>query len=239
MNRFRFQAMLEEFPFLHPLLDGVDAAKVEIKVKRLDAEMLGFTPTEYSHVGSLVNCWCHDRWYAIVAGEIARVEWDGEPAVISRPNASHRSNYAYDQGWERTGETLLESLARFEEDYLHLPDLLVRDHEYHDDTDGRDLQHEHTITIFKPRKDLSIAAEIERAKLVARLSFDLEAEEPPLGPQYHWQAEIDEAVRNSTSEEVRISGPSIVEELKERGWEVISEEPGTAGLPPIITFRVP
>ena len=166
MNRFKFQAMVEEFPFLAELKASEEDG---IKVKRLDEKVLTYTPQEYQYTGSLVNDWGHDRWHAVMA--------DG--TVIEnfvKAGYDFQSNYAYEGGRHDEGESVLEALDRLIAEQDAEPAFLVNEWANHDDTSGRDYRHVQGFTVYKPGRDVNIAALIQAAKDKAKSGVAIETD---------------------------------------------------------------
>ena len=163
MNKFRFEAIVSEFPFLREL--GATPECDSIQVKRWDEAVLAIVPNEYSYDGSLVNDWREDTWHAILPdGEIKR--------DFVKASSHYHSNYAHSQDRNECGETLLEALHDLDES-----EYLVRHEVEHDDERGRPYRDSDWWTIYKPARQVTIAGlckeALQRAKrdVAAELDF--------------------------------------------------------------------
>lgn len=111
MNRFKFQAFLNELPALAGILtDGRDRPREArhcdgIKVGRVGRELLALVPEHTTHDGSLVGINKRE--------EVSFVLNDG--SVIRnavRQEGEHGSNYAHSQTLRESGESVLEAIDR-------------------------------------------------------------------------------------------------------------------------------
>lgn len=160
MNRFKFEAMVEEFPFL-PEAFGKRESQwcFTLTVKRVTPELLNVTPRTDEHEGSLVGIWEGDEVYLIADNKAYQVQaaWDFD------------SNFAHtDRRWG-PGETLLEACARYE---VH-PDYIVWI-EFGLGIENHYSTKEWKATIYKPGRDISIAGTIAVARSKARREVGVE-----------------------------------------------------------------
>ena len=170
MNRFKYQAMFSEFPILRRILtrnDGlVDARQVDdIRVRRLDVETLQLIPEEWTKTGSLVDVWRNDKWYMVISDL-----YNGECEEFAHPSFDFQSNYAYEESYERPGETILESLDRLGgRTFLYL----VRIVEEHNYIEGHSREHSLTVTIYKPKANISAAIEEARQRAAINVAAEV------------------------------------------------------------------
>lgn len=157
MNRFKFQAMVREFPFLADLA-GEDYANCKrISIKRADKELMSKIPHYSGATGSLVSI--HDSeqvHFGLMDGTLIRDAVKGSGDVI------HNEAYTDDEYWE--GETVLEAIDRHDVaqrlKYIVINRCghIIRDHHSQDGF---------YIEVYKTPKSLSftdlITAEIEQA----------------------------------------------------------------------------
>lgn len=112
MNRFKYNALKDEFPFLAQTAMVTEGGKERdpkncdgITIKRITQELLDKTPQEHSWDGSLVGI---NKWvrvdFILKDGSIIK------GAVM--PKGSSGSNYAYEETHSWQGETVLEAIYR-------------------------------------------------------------------------------------------------------------------------------
>ena len=164
MNRFKYQAFLEEFPSLKEILvdrngDEFEAGNIDsIAVKRIGKELLNWTPEYYTWAGSLVDTLRADYvHFILVDGDIIQdaVKQDSESG----------SNYAYEGTRRQDGETVLEAIDRHGIS-LKLSLIVIVDRDY-DSTSGRDLVDERSVIVYKVAKDFTLVRAINEARQVA------------------------------------------------------------------------
>lgn len=165
MNRFRYEALVEEFPFIPRTVmerkDGKEREVIDcesITIRRVTKQLLERTPEEYAVVGSLVGV---DQW--------TKVDFVLDDRLIIRNavknSGSSHSNYAYegDERWE--GESVLEAIHR-----LKVADKLAY---IVWTTGGYDVVEHFSLPtfkalIYKPSKEFTFQEEIDRALNAAR-----------------------------------------------------------------------
>ena len=165
MNRFKLQAYMKEFPFLERIIG--DAIPDSVRIKRADENLLRFTPRYSRHDGSMgVTKLSEDVHFILQDGSIL---YD---AV--RQSGHTSSNYAHSQSRSWEGETVLEAIDRHGvADKLQY---IVIEYYYLDDWVGDEYVEEYTATIYKPPKDTSFGAEIEKAMACALAEVRAEAD---------------------------------------------------------------
>lgn len=164
MNRFKFEAFCEEFPFLRVL--SPDGRKPDwIKIKRADENLLGVVPSHYFWDGPLGETHDDKRVHFILTeGE------DLFSSVLPDIEVGDNSN-----GCRRKeqGETILEAI-----DSLDISEkikyIVVEDY-YKNAWQGQDHTEEWSFTIYKPAADASFPAEIQKAKEKAMAQVKAEA----------------------------------------------------------------
>jgi hypothetical protein len=156
MNRFKLQAYVQEFPFLREIVG--DAIPDSVRVKRADKNLLKVVPEYYYHDGSLGESKLSEKVHFVLQdGSILRdaVEQGGKKT----------SNYAYSQEQYWEGETVLEAIDRHGvADKLQY---IVVEYYYLDDWSGQEYTKEYSFTVYKPPKETSFGAEIEKARACA------------------------------------------------------------------------
>lgn len=165
MNRFKFLAYLQEFPFLQNLIG--DFVPDSIRIKRADENLLKFIPTYSLHVGSMGKTKNMDRVHFILQdGTII------EDAVLHREDFS--SNYAGDSPYSMDGETVLEAIDRHgvSENLA----FIVIEKYYLDDWSGQEYKKEHNVTVYKTPKNTTFGAEIQKARAQALAEVRVEAD---------------------------------------------------------------
>jgi len=157
MDRFKFEAFCEEFPFLRVL--SPDGRKPDwIKIKRADENLLGVVPSHYFWDGHLGETHDDKRVHFILTeGE------DLFSSVLPDIEVGDNSN-----GCRRKeqGETILEAIDR-----LNISEKIkyvVVEGYYKNAWQGQDHTEEWSFTIYKPAADASFdasfPAEIQKAK---------------------------------------------------------------------------
>lgn len=164
MDRFKFEAFCEEFPFLRIL--SPDGRKPDwIKVKRADENLLGVVPSHYFWDGHLGETHDDTRVHFILTegeGLFSSVLPDIE--VGDNSNGCRR---------KEQGETILEAIDR-----LNISEKIkyvVVEGYYKNAWQGQDHTEEWSFTIYKPAADASFPAEIQKAKEKAMAQVKAEA----------------------------------------------------------------
>ncbi len=165
MNRFKFQAYLQEFPFLKDIIG--DNIPDSVHIKRADENLLGFVPRYSRHYGSMGQTVTDEKVHFVLAdGTII------EDAVRERGHTS--SNYAHIQTKEWEGETVLEAIDRHGvADKLQY---IVTEKYYLDDWEGGIFEEEYDVIIYKAPKNTTFGAEIEKARAQALAEVRAEAD---------------------------------------------------------------
>lgn len=165
MNRFKYQAYVQEFPFLQDLIG--DEIPDSVRVKRADENLLQFIPTYRCHDGSLGVTEIDERVHFIIA--------DGSIIHDAVKQAGHTSsNYAHTQTKEWEGETVLEAIDRH--GVAESLAFIVVEHYYLDDWSGGEYKREYTLTIYKTPKNTTFGEEIEKARAQALAEVRAEAD---------------------------------------------------------------
>ena len=165
MNRFKFDIILKEFPFMEKIIpDDVSFREInEISVKRIDKNLL----TEIPHIENVGNSLFtrHNRqeFWMICGEEFYYVCPNSCIGTIS-------VSYDPDADWDKKGESILEGLDNFQD-----PDFcLIVEHNYNYDSTRNDNSFREYI-IYKPGK-VSIKNEIEAAKSLISSEINREFE---------------------------------------------------------------
>lgn len=167
MNKFKFEAYLQEFPFLREILGDQTAGSVSsLAVKRADENLLARTPEERSWNGSLGAT---DNWERVTFVLPDRVL---KGAVA--PAGESGSNYAHSTARRWKGETVLEALSRLEN-----PDdvqyIVWEDRDY-SDWSGSDLVDNYSVVVYKPPKGVTFGELITKARAQALAEVRAEAD---------------------------------------------------------------
>lgn len=168
MNRFKYQAYLQEFPFLHKILgEDVDPRGIDkMTIKRADENLLSYTPHSSSHVGSMGRTKSETKvHFVLMNGEIL------ENAVIQEEQYS--SNYSGDTPFNNEGESILEAIDRCEIDNNIA--YIVVERYYIDDWSGREREEEYTIEIYKTPKNTTYTEIVQKAQEKALAEVRAEA----------------------------------------------------------------
>jgi hypothetical protein len=156
MNRFKYQAYVQEFPFLHDLIGG--EIPDSVRVKRADENLLKVVPEYYYRDGSLgVTERSENVHFVFTDGSILH------DAVKQSGHTS--SNYAHTQTREWRGETVLEAIDRH--GVAESLAFIVVERNYLNDWEGGHYEKEHEFTIYKTSKNTTFGAEIEKARAQA------------------------------------------------------------------------
>lgn len=156
MNRFKYQAYVQEFPFLQDLIG--DEIPDSIRIKRADENLLKFIPTNSLHVGSLGRTEINEKIHFILSD--GKVLYN---AVVR--NEEYSSNYSGDTHHYEGGETVLEAIDRH--GVAKNLAFIVVEHYYLDDWEGQEYTKEYPFTIYKTPKNTTFGAEIKKAKMQA------------------------------------------------------------------------
>jgi hypothetical protein len=165
MNRFKYQAYLQEFPFLQDLIG--DEIPDSVRVKRADENLLKVVPEYYCHDGSLGITELDEKVHFILS--------DGS-IILDAVKQSGRSssNYAHSQTGEWEGETVLEAINRH--GVAESLAFIVVEKYHLDDWSGQEYTKEHTFTVYKTPKNTIFGAEIEKAMAQALAEVRAEAD---------------------------------------------------------------
>lgn len=165
MNRFKYQAYVQEFPFLQDLVG--DDIPDSVRIKRADENLLKVIPEYYCYDGSMGITEMDEKVHFILN--------DGtfiKDAVKQKGHTS--SNYAHtqEQFWE--GETVLEAIDRHGvADKLQY---IVIEKYYLDNWSGGEYIKKYTYTVYKTPKNTTFGAEIEKARAQALAEVRAEAD---------------------------------------------------------------
>lgn len=164
MNRFKYDAMVNEFPFIEELVAGDVVDCVHIKIARADENLLNMTPRVDSSIGSLVGIEDRQDIHFVTVNGIT-------PRAVEQDDDLY-SNYAHDDGHHYPGETILEGIHRHE-----VADVLEYVVVVHS---GYEVENHHStrawnMTICKTPKGTTFAAEIAKAETKALAEVQAEA----------------------------------------------------------------
>ena len=158
MDKFKMEAIIEEFPFMVEILRKSDtelysSGEIDnIKIKRIDANLLNQTPTIESIGNSLFSREETYQYWIISVDTISKVipnECVGSVGVAYTPDAD----------WDMKGETIIEAIDRLGVDSDEL--FIVSECYEYDSTQS--VNKYRSFTIFKPGK-ISISGEIAKAR---------------------------------------------------------------------------
>lgn len=165
MNRFKYHAYLQEFPFLQNLIG--DEIPDSIRIKRADENLLKIIPMYSLHLGSLGRTEVDEKIHFVLHdGKILH------DAVLR--SEEYSSNYRSDISYNEQGETVLEAI-----DWHGVAEnltFIVIEEYYLSDWSGQEREESHTITIYKTPKDTTFGAEIQKAKMQALAEVRAEAD---------------------------------------------------------------
>jgi hypothetical protein len=165
MNRFKYQAYLQEFPFLQDLIgDGIPDS---VRVKRADENLMRVTPQYYYHDGNLGVTEDDEKVHFILSDGSIILDAVGQSGRSS-------SNYAHSQTKEWEGETVLEAINRH--GVAESLAFIVVEKYYLDDWSGQEYTKEHAFTVYKTPKNTIFGAEIEKAMAQALAEVRAEAD---------------------------------------------------------------
>lgn len=164
MNRFKYQAFMDEFPGVERLAWGNVLDCDSIKVKRMDEALMDHVPHYDGATGSLVGI--EDKEV------ISFVLHDGsliEDAVSRSGYVVHNEAHRDNEEWE--GETVLEAIDRHQvADRL----LLIVSVEAGYNILDHHSQRNWRMTLYKPSESLSIKQAIRNARDQARERVQIE-----------------------------------------------------------------
>ncbi len=165
MNRFKYQAYVQEFPFLHDLIG--DEIPDSVRIKRADENLLKIVPRYYYHNGSMGVSKMDEKIHFVLA--------DGSIIYDAVKQSGHTSsNYAHTQEKFWDGETVLESIDRHGvADQLQY---IVQDVFDLDDWEGQKYHRSWEMTVYKTPKGTTFGAEIEKARVRAISEVRAEAD---------------------------------------------------------------
>jgi len=165
MNRFKLNAYLQEFPFLHNLIG--DEIPDSVRVKRTDENLLKIIPRYSRHDGSMGKTKSMERVHFVLHDD----------SIIKdavRHGEDFSSNYAGVSPYSIDGETVLESIDRHGvADKLQF---IVVESYYLDDWEGNERIEEYAFTIYKTPKGTTFGAEIQKARAQALAEVRAEAD---------------------------------------------------------------
>jgi len=173
MERIKFNAYLEEFPFLREIfrtnaVDGKSALEVDrISIRRADENLLLRVPKEHFHDGSLGKSRDWERvTFVMQNGSILH-------DYVKR-GGCESSNYAHSQTWEWEGERVIDALSR-----LFNPDdvsYIVWESRCYSDWEGSEHIDSYEVTIYKTPKGVKYSDLIEKARAQALAEVRAEAD---------------------------------------------------------------
>lgn len=147
------QKIFQEFPFLEEIIEkDFEGARIpfeevscrEFSVRKIDRNLLSFIPGETRWTGSLVDEHAIDRVTFILPG---RILYD----AVERAGLCG-SNYAYSRREEWEGETVADAIDRLRIDPTQISFIVVSSRNW-DDTQGRELEDEYLVTVYRPKAD--------------------------------------------------------------------------------------
>lgn len=165
MNRFKYQAYLEEFPFLKEIIG--EETPDNITIKRADENLLRIIP-QYSYRNGSMGESHHEEKIHFILND-GTIIFD---AV--RQEGSESSFYAHTQSRRWDGETILEAIDRHET--TNTLQYIVQDIYVLDDWSGQEYDYSWRLTIYKTPKDTNFGAEIAKAKAKAIAEVKAEAD---------------------------------------------------------------
>lgn len=155
MDLFKMLKFVEEFPFLEGILK--DSIPDNIKIKKIDENILSRVPGEYFHNGS-----CGETRDEASVHFILK---DGSVLYNAvAPSGESKSNYAHSTPHSWAGESILEAIfARVNYEELKF---IVVDTYYYDNWIGKESTEEWNITIYKvTKKERGLISQlVERVK---------------------------------------------------------------------------
>ena len=165
MNRFKFLAYVQEFPFLGEIIGN--EIPDSVRIKRADENLLKFIPMYLLHMGSMGKTKNMDRVHFILQdGTIIK------DAVLHGEDFS--SNYAGYSPYSINGETVLEAIDRH--GVAEILQYIIIENYYLDDWEGHEYVEEYTIIVYKTPKNTTFGAEIKKARACALAEVRVEAD---------------------------------------------------------------
>ena len=165
MNRFKYQAYLEEFPFLKEIIG--EETPDNITIKRADENLLRIIPQYSYHDGSMGESRHEEKIHFVL----------NDGTIISdavKQEGSESSNYAHSQSRNWEGETVLEAIDRH--GVADTLQYIIQDVYSLDDWSGSEYYCAWKIYVFKTPKDTTFGAEITKAKGQALAEVRAEAD---------------------------------------------------------------
>jgi hypothetical protein len=165
MNRFKFNAFVEEFPFLSELIPDSPIDCDSIKIKRATKELMGHKPYYRGATGSLVGI-NDDEDVSFILNDGTIIEDAVQSELSVTHNEAHRDNEYKD------GETVLEAIDRHS-----VTDTLkyIVSHEYGYNIESHYSQPNFRVTIFKPSREFNWVTLIVAAQRKALEEVQAEA----------------------------------------------------------------
>ncbi len=165
MNRFKYQAYVQEFPFLQDLVG--DDIPDSVRIKRADENLLKVIPEYYCYDGSMGITEMDEKVHFILN--------DGTFIKDAVKQSGHTSsNYAHSQTEIWDGETVLEAIDRH--GVADKIQFIVVESYYLDDWEGGEREEEYAVIIYKTPKGTTFGAEIEKARAQALAEVRAEAD---------------------------------------------------------------
>jgi hypothetical protein len=164
MNRFKYQAYVQEFPFLRGIIG--DAIPDSVRVKRADDNLLKVVPEYYCHDGSMGATKIDEKVHFVLA--------DGSILHDAVEQSEHISSNYNAQTKEREGETVLEAIDRH--GVAESLAFIIVEHYYLNDWEGSCYENEYTFTIYKTPKGTTFGEEIKKARAQALAEVRAEAD---------------------------------------------------------------
>lgn len=171
MNRFRYEALVEEFPFLPEVIfdfeDPSNAIRLceYIAIKRLDEAILNITPMHETYHGSLTHTDDEQAIHFIL----------DDQSIIMGAVTPKRSQGS-DNSWsEQEGETILEAIYRHNV-AERLKYAVITHIGYEKIQEGSRSSDKWNAKVYKLPKYTTLSAEIERAQQKARGKVRTEAD---------------------------------------------------------------
>ena len=156
MNRFKYQAYLEEFPFLKEIIG--EETPDNITIKRADENLLRIIPQYSYHDGSMGESRHEEKIHFVL----------NDGTIISdavKQDGSETSNYAHSQSRYWEGETILEAIDRH--GVADTLQYIVQDIYNLDDWSGQEYDCTWRIVLYKTPRDTNFREEISKAKAKA------------------------------------------------------------------------
>ncbi len=165
MNRLKYQAYVQEFPFLQDLIG--DNIPDSVRIKRADENLLKVIPCYSCHDGSMGITELSEKVHFVL--QDGSILYD---AVKSNGHTS--SNYAHFQERSWDGETVLEAIDRH--GVAESLAFIVVEKYFLDDWNGGEYKREYSLSIYKTPKGTSFGEEIEKVRAYALAEVRAEAD---------------------------------------------------------------